>query len=63
MRTARALTVTEARATLEAVVDSTAYRVVGTAGSRSAAAHAGAPLRFAMVWVRGRWRIERVEAA
>jgi hypothetical protein len=63
VRTARALTVTEARATLEAVVDSTAYRVVGTAGSRSAAAHAGAPLRFAMVWVRGRWRIERVEAA
>ena len=62
VRRAGATTVTPRSATVEAVVDTAAYRVVGAGSTRTAAAVAGQRLRFALVWTQGRWLVDRVEA-
>ena len=50
-------------ATVDAVVGTAAYRVVGGDGSKEARAAArGRPMRFALVWSDGRWRVDRVSA-
>ena len=55
---------TATTATVEAVVGTAAYRVVGADGrSEMRAASRGRPMRFALVWSDGRWRVERVSAA
>jgi hypothetical protein len=63
VRTARRVSVTDADATVEAVVDTAAYRVVGGNGARAMGARPGEPLRFRLVWAQGRWRIARIDAA
>lgn len=61
VRSARAVQVTAARATLEAVIDTAAYQVTGGARSEVGSARPGERLRFFLVWSQGRWRVERVE--
>ncbi|WP_230209241.1 serine/threonine-protein kinase [Nostocoides sp. HKS02] len=54
-------TVPGARATIDAVVDTSAYAVVDPAGvARPVAAARGAPMRFSLRWVDGGWRVEEV---
>jgi eukaryotic-like serine/threonine-protein kinase len=50
-----------ARATVDAVVETTAYRVVDASGG--AEAHPAVPgqrLRFQLRWSTGRWRVESI---
>lgn len=66
VRSARPDTVTTRSATVEAVVDTAAYRVVSATDARRVvrreAAVRGQALRFVLVWSGGRWLVERVEA-
>ncbi|WP_344190304.1 serine/threonine-protein kinase [Pedococcus aerophilus] len=66
VRSARPVTVTAREVTVDAVVDTAAYRVVsGSAGqqvTRSGKAVRGHALRFALVWSADRWLIEDVAA-
>jgi eukaryotic-like serine/threonine-protein kinase len=65
VRSARAVTVAERSATIEAVVDTAAYRVVSTTGGartvRDEEAARGQALRFALVWSGDRWLVDRIE--
>lgn len=67
VRSARTLTTTGQRATIEAVVDTAAYRIVSATDERRVVgtekALPGQALRFALVWAGGRWLVERVEPA
>jgi hypothetical protein len=48
-------------ATVDAVVGTAAYRVVGRSGTaQPRAAVPGQPMRFELVWSGGRWRVDRV---
>jgi hypothetical protein len=48
-------------ATVDAVVGTAAYRVVGRSGQeQTRAAVPGRPLRFELAWSGGRWRVDRV---
>ena len=65
VRSARTVTVSGQAATIDAVVDTAAYRVVAvTGGERTVQGHAAVPgpaVRFALTWSGGLWRVERVE--
>lgn len=67
VRSARTVTATQRAATVEAVVDTAAYRVVSASDPRQVVrteeAVRGQALRFALAWSGGRWLIERVETA
>ena len=61
---ARTVTRQEEAATVDAVVGTAAYRVVAATGEvTTRAAVPGTPLRFALVWSGGRWRVEEVSPA
>lgn len=62
VRRAEATRVTQRSATVEAVVDTAAYRVVVAGATRTRSAVEGQRLRFALVWTHGRWLVDRVEA-
>jgi hypothetical protein len=58
---ARTVSHSAGRATLDADVGTAAYRVVDAAGrAERHAAVAGGPLRFELVWSAGRWRVESI---
>ena len=67
VRSARTVGATGGRATVEAVVDTAAYRVVSAADDhrvvRTEPAVRGQALRFTLVWSGGRWLVERIERA
>ncbi|KRF25260.1 serine/threonine-protein kinase [Phycicoccus sp. Soil803] len=61
---ARTVTRHGAAATVDAVVGTAAYRVVAATGEvTTRAAVPGTPLRFALVWSGGRWRVGEVSVA
>jgi hypothetical protein len=60
LRSARLVSVTPTKATVDAAVDTAAYRVVAVGGTREVAATRGQVLRFGLVWVGGRWLVESV---
>lgn len=62
VRRAEAMRVAQRSATVEAVVDTTAYRVVAAGETSTRSAVGGQRLRFALVWTHGRWLVDRVEA-
>ncbi|MGO4342746.1 serine/threonine-protein kinase [Pedococcus sp. 2YAF34] len=62
VRRADATTVARGSATVEAVVDTAAYRVVTAGSSSTRAAVAGQRLRFELVWTGDRWLVARVGA-
>ena len=67
VRSARTVSAIGQRATVEAVVDTAAYRVVSVTDDRRVVrtepAVRGQALRFALVWSGGRWLVERIDAA
>jgi eukaryotic-like serine/threonine-protein kinase len=64
VRRARVLSVAKEKVTLEAVVDTAAYRVVRKSGrAQPRRAAAGEQMRFALHWVDGRWRVATVTEA
>lgn len=61
VRSARSVSHTGTTATVDAVVETAAYRVVDVSGrTQLRPALAGQHLRFALVWSGGRWRIESI---
>ena len=66
VRSAHTVTATQRTATIDAVVDTAAYRVVSATDGRllhNEDAVRGQGLRFDLVWIGGRWLIEQVETA
>lgn len=58
---ARTVTHTATRATVDAVVGTAAYRVVDASGrAQRRPAVGGQELRFELVWSAGRWRVESI---
>jgi hypothetical protein len=62
VRSARLMSVSATAATIDAVVDTAAYRVVSAGGTREEPAAGGHVLRFALAWVGGRWLVASVRA-
>ncbi len=60
---ATAVSVGATRATLEVRVDAGPYEAVGPTSTRTHPAASGDVLRFVLVWLGGRWRIESVAAS
>ncbi|HET8766514.1 MAG TPA: protein kinase, partial [Pedococcus sp.] len=59
-RTARLVTVSPTTATIEASVDTAAYQVVGAGRVEHRPATTGQPLRLALAWHDGRWKVDSV---
>jgi hypothetical protein len=60
-RSARSVTHTATSATVDAVVETAAYRVVDRSGRAQALpAVAGEEMRFELVWSAGRWHVESI---
>jgi hypothetical protein len=61
VRSARSVTHTATSATVDAVVETAAYRVVDRSGRAQAlSAEAGEEMRFKLIWSAGRWRMESI---
>ncbi|MGN6301671.1 MAG: protein kinase domain-containing protein [Angustibacter sp.] len=59
-RTARLVTVSATKATIDASVDTAAYEVVGNGRVEHRPAATGRPLRLLLVWHDGRWKVDAV---